>query len=208
VDLVYLAKGKFTSRLAECLPGQPLVVWGPLGNGFPATSTGHLIMVAGGIGQTPFVTLAAEALGLRRFGDPPRQMETVAKVTLCYGARTAGMLAGVEDFQRLGVDVRLATDDGSRGCHGLVTDLLQEVLNETEGSHRVVCCGPEPMMEAVSEICVQRGSPCEVSLETPMACGIGVCFTCVAKVRDESGQWDYKRTCVEGPVFDAARIQW
>jgi dihydroorotate dehydrogenase electron transfer subunit len=64
------------------------------------------------------------------------------------------------------------------------------------------------MMAAVAKVAAERNVPCEVSLETPMACGIGICFSCVAKVRDESGEWDYKRTCVEGPVFDAGTIEW
>jgi dihydroorotate dehydrogenase electron transfer subunit len=64
------------------------------------------------------------------------------------------------------------------------------------------------MMEAVAEIAARHGVPCQVSLETPMACGIGICFTCVAKVRDAHGEWDYKRTCVEGPVFEAGQIVW
>ena len=64
------------------------------------------------------------------------------------------------------------------------------------------------MMAAVSRIAQDAGVPCQVSLETPMACGVGICFSCVAKVRDESGGWDYKRTCVEGPVFDAEKIDW
>jgi dihydroorotate dehydrogenase electron transfer subunit len=64
------------------------------------------------------------------------------------------------------------------------------------------------MLEAVAHLAAARGVPCQVSLETPMACGIGICFTCVAKVKDKGGQWDYKRTCVEGPVFDAADIEW
>jgi dihydroorotate dehydrogenase electron transfer subunit len=208
IDVVYLVKGKFTSRLSRCLPGQMLDVWGPLGNGFPPDPVEHLIMVAGGIGQTPFVALAAEFLGRRQYGTPPRPVKPSSRVTLCYGARTADMLAGVEDFQRLGVDVRLATDDGSRGHHGLVTELLTQVLNEATEPHRIVCCGPEVMMESVARIADARGSACQVSLETPMACGIGICFTCVAKVKDAAGDWDYKRTCVEGPVFDAAAIEW
>ena len=128
-------------------------------------------------------------------------------MTFCYGARTADYLAGVDDFARLGVDVRVSTDDGTAGHHSLVTDVFQQVLAETPDC-RVVCCGPEPMMEAVAKIAQARGVPCQVSLETPMACGIGICFSCVARVRDESGNWDYRRTCVEGPVFDAARIEW
>lgn len=208
IDVVYLTKGKFTSQLASYLPGQKLTVWGPLGNGFLPAPVEHLVMVAGGIGQTPFLTLAQEFLGTRSFGAPPRAVAKAKRVTLCYGARSADLLAGVEDFERAGVEVQIATDDGSRGRHGLVTDLLRQVLADKQASRRIVCCGPEPMMEAVAHIAGETGTPCQVSLETPMACGIGICFTCVAKVRDAAGAWDYKRTCVEGPVFDAASIEW
>jgi dihydroorotate dehydrogenase electron transfer subunit len=197
--------------------GQRLDVWGPLGNGFfhhsPLTThhslpSDHLIMVAGGIGQTPFLALAQEALGKKRFGDPPRVVPHTERVTFCYGARTSDYFAGLDDFQQLGIDVRLATDDGSRGHHGLVTDLLRHVLAENRGQPRIVCCGPEPMMEAVAKIAMSAGVPCQVSLETPMACGVGICFTCVAKIRQKDGGWDYKRTCVEGPIFDAKQIEW
>lgn len=217
VDVVYLVKGKLTSRLHEFRPGQRLDVWGPLGNGFLPQPTEHLVMVAGGIGQTPFLALAKENLGKQQFGTPPRQVPQAKQVTFCYGARTAGYLAGVEDFERLGVEVRIATDDGSRAHHGLVTDLLRKVLlgvlpqspaPSPQPPLRIVCCGPEPMMEAVARIALEKKVPCEVSLETPMACGIGICFTCVAKVRTPNGEWDYKRTCVEGPVFNAAAIEW
>ncbi len=208
IDLVYLAKGKFTSRLAECGPGTQLVAWGPLGNGFAPQPCNTLIMVAGGIGQTPFVAFGQESLGRRRYGDPVRQPGLARRVLLCYGARSADYLAGIEDFERNGIEIRIATEDGSRGHHGLVTHLLERTLNETSEDRRIVCCGPEPMMEAVAHLAHHTKIPCQVSLETPMACGIGICFTCVAKVRDAAGNWDYKRTCVEGPVFDAATIEW
>ena len=90
-------------------------------------------MVAGGIGQTPFLALAAEYLGLRRYGDPPRQVPQAAKVTLCYGGRSLAYLAGIEDFQRLGVEVLLSTDDGTAGQHGLVTELIRPVVNRRPG---------------------------------------------------------------------------
>jgi dihydroorotate dehydrogenase electron transfer subunit len=208
IDVVYLVKGKLTSRLMHVRPGQAVEVWGPLGNGFLPQAAEHLIMVAGGIGQTPFPALAREYLGQRRYGDPPRDAPRAERVTLCYGARTADLLAGVEDFERIGVDVRIGTDDGTRGRRAMVTELLEELLDETTLTHRVVCCGPEPMMEAVSHIAARRRVACQVSLETPMACGVGICFTCVARVRDETGDWDYKRTCVEGPVFDSTCIVW
>jgi dihydroorotate dehydrogenase electron transfer subunit len=219
VDVVYLVKGKLTSRLWQMQAGQRVDVWGPLGNGFcrdfsdasqkrPVVPTEHLIMVAGGIGYTPFLALAQEATGHKRYGHPPRAVAHARHVTLCYGARTADYFAGLEDFERTGIDVRLSTDDGSRGHHGLVTDLLQAALAQQHGRPRIVCCGPEPMMESVAKIARAANVPCQVSLETPMACGIGICFTCVAKVRQSDGVWDYKRTCVDGPVFEAAAIEW
>jgi dihydroorotate dehydrogenase electron transfer subunit len=208
IDVVYMVKGKFTHRLAECRPGQLLDVWGPLGNGFEAKAVDHLILVAGGIGQTPFVTVAQEALGHRQYGTPPRSNARCGRVTLCYGARSADMLAGVGDFEQLGVDVQLATEDGSRGHRGFVTDVLAGVLRGSHGSRRILCCGPERMMQAVAGVAAQHETPCEVSLESPMACGIGICFSCVVKLDDGQGGWDYRRTCVEGPVFDAAKIRW
>ncbi len=209
LDVVYLVAGKFTKRLSRAQPGERLDVWGPLGNGFTPTEAKHLIMVAGGIGQTPFLALAAEALGRQQYGLPLRGAASPEKITFCYGARSADYFAGVRDFQQLRIDVRLSTDDGSLGHHGLVTDLLRGVLDEhASGSREIVCCGPERMMEAVAELARERGVPCQVSLETPMACGIGICFTCVAKVLQPDGGWDYKRTCVEGPVFDAQKIVW
>lgn len=209
IDVVYLVLGKMTALFANAQKGDELDVWGPLGNGFPPEPSDHLIMVAGGIGQTPFLTLGQEYLGCRQYGDPPRKFARAKKVTLCYGVRTAELAAGVDDFRAAGFDVRLASDDGTLGAHGLVTKLLADVLAETTGASRLVaCCGPEPMMEAVAENCHAANVRCLVSLETPMACGIGICFSCVAKVRQTDGGWDYKRTCVEGPIFDAGKIEW
>jgi dihydroorotate dehydrogenase electron transfer subunit len=209
IDVVSLVLGRMTRRLAEVAAGTELEVWGPLGNGFPPRATEHLIMVAGGIGQTPFLALGQEYLGRRQYGSPPRTVPPAKRVTLCYGVRTADLLAGVPDFEAAGFDVRISSDDGSVGHHGLVTELLNGVLAETHGVDRLVaCCGPEPMMHAVAELCQRKQTPCLVSLETPMACGIGICFSCVTKVRQPDGSWDWKRACVEGPIFDAAKIEW
>jgi dihydroorotate dehydrogenase electron transfer subunit len=209
LDIAYLVLGKMTSRLARCRPGDELEIWGPLGNGFPPTPARHLVMVAGGIGQTPFLALAQEYSGRRKFGVLPRVVTPAERITFCYGARRKEYLAGVEDFEELGIEVHISTDDGSAGHHGFVTDLLKQTLADADiPATRIACCGPEKMMEAVAEIAGHAGAACEVSLETPMACGIGICFSCVTKVRDDEGQWDYRRTCVEGPVFDAAKIVW
>jgi len=211
IDIVYLMMGKMTRRLAGWQPGQWLDVWGPLGNGFAPQSVRHLVMVAGGIGQTPFLALAREFLGLRAFGDPPRTTARAERVTLLYGVRSADLLAGVDDFRQLGVDVRISTQDGSAGRTGLVTELLDDLLAaESEASERkdwhVVACGPEKMLHAVASRTLAAQLSCEVSLETPMACGLGICFSCVARIRTPDGGWDYRRTCVEGPVFPADSV--
>ena len=111
IDVVYLVGGKLTQKLSEYKPHQLLDVWGPLGNGFAVQATDHLIMVAGGIGQTPFLAVAAEHLGRRSYGA--RSSASVPRVTLCYGARSADYLAGIEDFEAVGAEVRVMTDDGS-----------------------------------------------------------------------------------------------
>jgi dihydroorotate dehydrogenase electron transfer subunit len=209
VDVVYLVVGKMTSRLAQLGAGAKLDVWGPLGNGFDHVDCDQLIMVAGGIGQTPFMALGREQRGLRSYGDPQRIIAPPEIVTFCYGARSKDYFAGLDDFRSLGLDLRVSTDDGSEGRRGFVTDLLREALDEAKAAGRsvqVVCCGPEKMMEAVAHLTSERDIACRLSLETPMACGVGICFSCVVKVKDDAGEWDYRRTCVEGPIFDAEKI--
>jgi dihydroorotate dehydrogenase electron transfer subunit len=208
IDLVYLVVGKMTTLMSGLKAGTPLEVWGPLGNGFAPKATEHLVMVAGGIGQTPFLTLAREYLGLETYGNPAREVPRAKKVTLCYGARSEEYLACVEDFRATGIDVRISTDDGSVGHHGLVTDLIRPVVEESDSACRMVCCGPEPMMASTGRIASELGIACQVSLETPMACGMGICFSCVAKIRGADGQIDYRRTCVDGPVFDASEVEF
>ena len=173
-------------------------------------------MTAGGIGQTPMLLLGREALGSQSFGrqSDAKEVRTsgwAKNVELIYGARRESLLAGVPQFREAGFDLTLCTDDGSVGEKRLVPDLLADRLKQiSDGeSVRVVTCGPEIMMEKVGEVCEAAGVDCQVSMETPMACGIGICFSCVAKVRqDGPEEWDYKRTCVEGPIFDADKICW
>ncbi|XZE21567.1 dihydroorotate dehydrogenase electron transfer subunit [Pirellulaceae bacterium SH449] len=221
LSVVYTVKGKFTTAMSQRKAGDLIEVWGPLGNVFSVEPVDHLILVAGGVGQTPMLTYAEAALGLESFGAPgsssvgeldvPTEMKGpfAKRVTLCYGARTKDLLAGLDRFEKVCSNVIIATEDGSAGIQGRVTTPLEEILQtENSKSCRVACCGPEPMMHAVSNLAKTYNVPCEVSLETPMACGIGICFTCVAKVHQPDGEWDYKRTCVEGPIFDANSICW
>lgn len=220
IDLVYLVKGKFTQALSRLGENDLVDINGPLGNTFSVASVDHLVMAVGGVGQTPMLAVGREALGSQTYGNEVNEVIDgthsicrngyAKKVTLLYGARTAGRLAGIQDFRNAGFDVCLATDDGSIGTPKQVTDLLRDLLEAAPATEsiRIVCCGPEPMMAAVSAIAKEKNISCEVSLETPMACGIGICFSCVAKIRQTDGQWDYQRTCVEGPIFDAAKLVW
>jgi dihydroorotate dehydrogenase electron transfer subunit len=207
LDFGYVVVGKMTSVLQALRPGEDVELWGPLGNGFPLPPSGHLAIVAGGIGQTPFLAVIREALKRRAYGLPARTVtQSPDRITLCYGVRSKDYLAGVEEFRQEQVDVRIATDDGSVGHHGFVTDLLRDLLSEPVPPAVVYCCGPEPMMRAVSRLTTAAHVPCLLSLETPMACGFGACFSCVTRVLQDDGTWDYRRVCVEGPVFPAEQI--
>jgi len=207
VDFGYVVVGKLTALLAALSAGTPLEMWGPLGNGFAPVTDGHLVIVAGGIGQTPFVAVVREALGLDSYGDPIRRMTSrPRKITVCYGARNQSLLAGLDWFQLPAVDLRIATDDGSQGHRGYVTDLLRQLIASEDRPTTVYCCGPEPMMRAVAQITGAAKVPAWLSLETPMACGFGACFSCVTRLKQPDGTWDYRRVCVEGPVFPAEQV--
>jgi dihydroorotate dehydrogenase electron transfer subunit len=199
-DVVYLVVGRGTAALARRRAGELVSVWGPLGNGFGPAPGGSVIFVAGGIGQTPFLALGREWL------TEGSGRSTTA--TLLYGVRTAALLAGVDDFRAAGVAVEIATDDGSAGHHGFVTELLARRLERGERPARVVGCGPPVMLAALARLTARHGVDCDVSLENHMACGFGACFSCVAPIRQADGSTDLKRVCVEGPVFSASCIEW
>ena len=206
-EVVYLVVGKMTERLSQLHAGTQLQVWGPLGNGFALPECDHLVMVAGGIGQTPFYMLAEETLGLRKFAG---RNGRVTKVSLLFGTRNKNRLACLDEFRELGADVHIATEDGSEGTRGFVTGLIAPAIARAGLPQvAIACCGPHPMLHAAFRVAQSLGQlPCYVSLESPMACGLGICFSCVVKYRDEHGEPDYVRTCIEGPVFDAYRLIW
>ena len=127
---------------------------------------------------------------------------------MLYGVRTADLAAGVEDFRAAGIAVELATDDGSAGHHGFVTDLLAQRLERGQRPAKVVGCGPPAMLAALSRLVARHAVPCDLSLENHMACGFGACFSCVAPIRQADGTVDLKRVCVEGPIFPASVVDW
>ncbi|MBP3695487.1 MAG: dihydroorotate dehydrogenase electron transfer subunit [Thermoguttaceae bacterium] len=214
VDVVYAVVGHGTEQLSRLVPGQEMEIWGPLGNGFrldadPVNWPTRPLLVGGGIGQTPMYLLAKTFL----------EQERTEKVTFVWGCRNAGLFACLEDLEALAaqypgrMEICLATDDGSRGHHGFVTDLEKEIIAADQlhaGNACVYACGPEIMLKNVAKTAAAAGLKCQVSLETPMACGMGICFTCVTKCKDPDAPdgWDYCRTCTEGPVFDAESLLW
>src|SRR5262249_17819039 len=157
VDIVYLVVGKLTGLLAQLCADDRVEAWGPLGNGFPDLGTNayeHVGLVAGGIGQTPFLAHIRALLGTRGYGGEPARRQA-SRVSLYYGVRTADLAAGVEDFRAVGAAVHLASDDGSLGFKGFITQLLQQHAP----SQYLFGCGPEPMMHALATLAAHWGVP-------------------------------------------------
>jgi dihydroorotate dehydrogenase electron transfer subunit len=165
--------------------------------------------VGGGIGQTPFLALGRWWLGRADYGEgPPSTAMPAESVTLLYGVRSVDLAAGVEDFEAAGIPVELATDDGSAGHRGFVTDLLARRLDRGDRPDQVVGCGPPAMLETLSRLVERHGVACDLSLENHMACGFGACFSCVAPIRQPDGSVDLRRVCVEGPIFPSRSVVW
>ena len=176
--------GPGTKRLCELTPGDDLLLVGPLGNGFAAPRENREpVLVGGGVGIAPLAILQD---GLRR--NPPTRL----------GFRDAAHAAGAALLR----DPVVATDDGSVGHQGLVTDLLEHELDERGDRVEVYACGPPAMLEAVRVMCGERAVPAQLALESGMACGFGACFGCVVPTVD-----GYVRLCLDGPVLDAAALR-
>ncbi|HEX2486328.1 MAG TPA: dihydroorotate dehydrogenase electron transfer subunit [Myxococcota bacterium] len=189
LDVLYKVTGRGTALLAAAQPGERVRTVGPLGCGFPEPAPGaRIALVGGGTGIASVFDLAVRA----RARGP---------VTALLGARRAEELMAVAAFRALGVDLRLATDDGSAGQRGLVTELLAQVLSE--GVDAVYACGPTPMMQRAAALAAAAARPCFLSLENRMACGFGVCLGC-AVPRSAPG---YALVCRDGPVFEAASLR-
>jgi dihydroorotate dehydrogenase electron transfer subunit len=191
--------GAGTARLFEAAVGDRLDCLGPLGK--PFTTIGppsEAWMVAGGVGLAPFATLADE---LRAEGT---------SIRLFYGGRSHTDLFYLEWFESRGVALELATEDGSRGSHGRVTAPLERALSAQPASAGLTlyACGPEPMLKAVADLARRYERPSQLSTERTMGCGMGGCYSCVIRVRDESGHAHFVRSCVNGPVFHGDDVVW
>ena len=191
--------GVTTRTLFGLEPGAAVRCLGPLGRPFSSAAPPERAwMVAGGVGLAPFHGLAA---ALRARG---------VESTLFYGARSARELFHLDAFRRIGVELELATDDGSRGGHGLVTLPLERALGRLDAAARLrlYACGPTPMMRAVTDLALAHGRRVEVSLEPVMGCGLGGCYSCVVPVRRNGEDPRFVRSCLDGPVFDGREVVW
>jgi len=194
VSIIYEIIGRGTQILAAKKPGEFLDIIGPLGNGFdyshPSANSKQAknILIAGGMGVAPLVFLA-EKLSL-------------SQPLVLIGARSKKQILCRQEFQALGCTVKLATDDGSAGFKGKVTDLLNIVL-EHNSPGGLFSCGPHPMLKMVAQIAAENKIPAQFSLEEHMACGVGACLGC--EVLTKSG---YKSVCKDGPVFSGEELIW
>ncbi len=216
VGIFYDTVGTATGAFAELDQGDELDVFGPLGTSFTLETWAQVnILVAGGIGIAPFPFLAVELAKHR-----PQ-----ARTVVLAGFRSAELVVLEDLFGEIGVECKLATDDGSRGHHGVVTELLERELGDvaaradeaggfgpSDASRRptqsvaVYACGPEPMLKRVAAIAAERDVFCELSLEQRMACGVGACLVCACATKAPDGGTEYKMVCKDGPVLNARDV--
>lgn len=198
ISLLYSVVGPITRNMARKAPGDLLDFVGPLGGHLftpDARPDATHVMVGGGYGVPPLVFLSRELRG----ADPE------AKIAFVIGARHKDLLLCEAELRAAGVPTHTATEDGSSGTVGRVTDVLPSLLEKCENEPvTVYCCGPTPMMKAVGTLCQERGVPCQVSVEVGMPCGVGVCMGCVIDLTDGRRV----RCCTDGPVFDVAEVIW
>jgi dihydroorotate dehydrogenase electron transfer subunit len=193
-SILYKTVGKGTDVLSRMRAGEELSVIAPLGRGFTVPPAGGEtpLLVAGGYGMAAMFLLA--------------QRSSQKGIVFVGGRRRVDILCEKE-FAAIGWEVRPATEDGSHGEKGLVTQPLLEEIQKKLPHRKVFACGPTPMLKAVGKIAEDFNLPAELSMDEHMCCGTGVCLTCVIPVKTGDG-WEYQRTCTEGPVFNSRQILW
>ncbi|MFJ6131137.1 dihydroorotate dehydrogenase electron transfer subunit [Janibacter terrae] len=195
-EVVVAAHGPGTRALTALEAGESVSVIGPLGRGFPLPSQPvPCILVGGGYGSAPLFWLAEQ---LRERG---------CAVEIVLGAASADRLFGVVEARRVADGVTVTTDDGSAGTQGWVSDVLPDLITRT-GAGVLYGCGPMGMLRSMSEIAEAHGIIAQVAVEEAMACGVGICMTCVMPVSDAQGRTKMVRSCLEGPVFRGDRVRW
>ena len=206
ISMLYQVVGEGTSILSRMCTGDSLQVLGPLGNPFTIDEGLDLAVVVGGGAGIASLMLLVSALQKRKI-----------RMNVLVGAMNLARLLSMADLQKIGIQPEVATDNGSTGHHGFVTELLLTALAQQKAQHPTVfTCGPYGMLKAVAQICQQFNMPCQVAMENRMGCALGVCLGCVCKVRLEGEDQDqiddplfeYQRVCTEGPVFVGQQIIW
>ncbi len=196
LSILYATVGMGTEALTTVEAGEEVSLLGPLGTGFPMLGKDKTpVLVAGGYGNA--------ALYLQAKNLP-------VKGVAFFGGRSAQDILCVDEFEALGWDVRVTTDDGSLGTEGLVTAALDPWLEEQKENFRTLelfACGPNGMLKAVGDRATEKGFTAWLSMDRNMACGVGACLTCVIKRKTETG-WEWARCCKDGPVFNAEEIVW
>ncbi len=198
ITMLYQLIGEGTNVLSRLKRSDSIRVLGPLGNTFEILSGPNpAIIVGGGAGIASLMLLAA---ALRN-----ADVHTLGLV----GSMNRARLLSVEDLKAMGVETHIATDDGSVGHHGFVTELLTHILETYELRNSIIyACGPDGMLRAVTKIGLDYQIPTQLAMENRMGCAMGVCLGCVCKVQTPGGEFEYQRVCTEGPVFSAEDIVW
>lgn len=195
IEILYKVVGTVTKRLSTMKEGETIDLVGPLGKGFQiAQENKKVFIAAGGIGVAPFVYLASKLI------------EEKINPELCnvfIGGRTEDDVLAKEIFETMGMKVHQATDDGSLGHKGLITDLIEAEI-EKDVPDIIYACGPHPMLKAVADIAEKSRINCQVSIEILMACGMGACLGCAVKKKKESDK--YLHVCIDGPVFNTNEL--
>jgi len=196
VELVIAEHGHGTGELLRARPGDRLDLIAPLGTPFPLPDGPvSALLVAAGYGSAPLLALGEE---IKRRGG---------QIGFILGAPTVEQLYGVEQARALTQDVLVVTEDGSAGLPGPVTEPLAQAIRAIDATV-VHACGPMPVLQAVTGIALDLGARCHTAVEEAMACGVGICMTCVLPVVGEDGVSRFVRSCTDGPVFDGARVRW
>jgi dihydroorotate dehydrogenase electron transfer subunit len=196
VEFVFDPHGPGTGWLGGRAVHDTLDVVGPLGEPFPMPNQRlNCLLVAGGYGAAPLFFLGE------------RLLSEGHRVDMIIGAGTGERLFNVIEAKRMSASVTFTTEDGSVGVQGIVTDVMADVARDCR-SAVVYTCGPMPMLRGVSLLAAELDLPCQAAVEEHMACGIGVCWTCVVPMRTKDGRIRMRRSCIDGPVFNGAKIAW
>ncbi|MCR5302976.1 MAG: dihydroorotate dehydrogenase electron transfer subunit [Lachnospiraceae bacterium] len=192
--LVYRVAGSGTSLFSRLKKDETLEIMGPLGNGYPPEPPENAVLIGGGIGLPPLLYLG-------------KKLSACCSVTSILGYRNSDLFLK-DEFDRIS-KVSVSTDDGSLGVHGTVMDVIKNDPSLIPQGSVLYACGPLPMLRAVREYALSEGLKCYLSLEERMACGLGVCLSCVCKTSstDPHSNVDNARVCVDGPVFAADKVE-